>query len=213
MTGPVFMRLGGYQLGTASSGFLPAIDKATKFFTNSRVVSQNGCFANWTDYNKVFSMKCHFKSGFHALALFTMALASVVHADQDERPPGLEQAIRNPSIPMIVDATISKFTKEGYGTIKINKVYKASKVVLPKQVKGYSSGGTNPRIVPLKIITDRGKTRFLFFLKADLLYSTYNNRFEIRQDKEKQLVVDTGAGWKPLKEMVALIPATKPKKK
>ncbi|MDE0866935.1 MAG: hypothetical protein OSA98_24415 [Rubripirellula sp.] len=142
-----------------------------------------------------------------------MALASVVHADQDERPPGLEQAIRNPSIPMIVDATITKFTKEGYGTIKINKVYKASKVVLPKQVKGYSSGGTNPRIVPLKIITDRGKTRFLFFLKADLLYSTYNNRFEIRQDKEKQLVVDTGAGWKPLKEMVALIPATKPKKK
>ncbi|MCP4811095.1 MAG: hypothetical protein GY888_01185, partial [Planctomycetaceae bacterium] len=45
------------------------------------------------------------------------------------------------------------------------------------------------------------------------LYSTYNNRFEIREDKKKQLTVNTGSGWKPLKEMVALIPTTKPKKK
>ena len=153
------------------------------------------------------------------LVLFMLTLVSPLQADQDERPPGLDQAIRNPAIPMIVDATITKFSKEGYAVIKINKVYKApkaavgKKVTLPTQVKGYSSGGANPRIVPIKIITDRGKTRFLFFLDGDLLYSTYNNRFEIRADKKKQLTVNTGSGWKPLQEMVALIPATKPKKK
>ena len=35
--------------------------------------------------------------------------------------------------------------------------------------------------MPIRIITDRGKTRFLFFLDGDLLYSTYDNRFEIRR--------------------------------
>ena len=150
------------------------------------------------------------------LTLFILTLASPLQAGQDERPPGLDQAIRNPAIPMIVDATITRFSKEGYASIKINKVYKAprqpagKKVALPTQVKGYTSG---TRIVPIRIITDRGKTRFLFFLDGDRLYSTYNNRFEIREDKKKQLTVNTGSGWKPLKEMVALIPATKPKKK
>mgnify|MGYP006108742593 CR=1 FL=1 len=164
-------------------------------------------------------MRQQFTLRAQVLTLFMLALVTPLQADQDERPPGLEQAIRNPAIPMIVDATITKFSKEGYAVIKINKVYKApkavagKKVVLPNQVKGYSSGGANPRIVPIKIITDRGKTRFLFFLDGDLLYSTYNNRFEIREDKKKQLTVNTGSDWKPLKEMIALIPVTKPKKK
>ncbi len=159
-----------------------------------------------------------------ALRLLTLVLASIsvltsLQAQQDELPPGLEQAIRNPAIPTIVDATITKFTKEGYAQIKVNKVYKAAKPVagkkspLPTLVKGYSSGDVNARVVPIRIITDRGKTRFLFFLDGDLLYSTYNNRFEIRQDKKKQLTVNTGRGWKPLKEIVALIPSSKPKKK
>jgi hypothetical protein len=156
---------------------------------------------------------------FSVFILFTASLPASLRAQQDELPPGLEQAIRNPAIPTIVDATITKFTKEGYAQIKVNKVYKAAKPVagkkspLPTLVKGYSSGGVNPRTVPIRIITDRGKTRFLFFLDGDLLYSTYNNRFEIRQDKKKQLTVNTGRGWKPLKEVVALIPSSKPKKK
>ena len=154
-----------------------------------------------------------------ASLLMLLAVILPLEADEDELPPGLELAIRNPAIPTIVDATIIKFTKEGHAEIKVNKVYKASraaagkKAVPPAQVRGYSSGGVNPRIVPIRIITDRGKTRFLFFLDGDLLYSTYDNRFEIRQDEKKQLTVDTGRGWKPLKEMVALIPGTTPKKK
>ena len=154
------------------------------------------------------------------ILLFLVTTLTVpLRADEDELPPGLDQAIKNPAIPMIVDATITKFTKEGYAEIKVNKVYKAPKAVagkkraLPTRVKGYSSDGVNPRIVPIRIITDRGKTRFLFFLDGDLLYSTYNNRFEIRQDKKKQLTVNTGRGWKPLKDMVALIPGAKPKEK
>ena len=156
---------------------------------------------------------------FPVFTLLIVSLLTPLRAQQDELPPGLEQAIKNPAVPTIVDATIVKFTKEGYAQIKVNKVYKAGKPAAGKKgapptvVKGYSSGGVNPRIVPIRIITDRGKTRFLFFLDGDLLYSTYNNRFEIRQDKKKQLTVNTGRGWKPLKEMVALIPGTKPKKK
>ena len=156
---------------------------------------------------------------FTVFTLLTVSLLTPLRAQQDELPPGLEQAIRNPAIPTIVDATITKFTKEGYALIKVNKVYKTAKPVagkkgtLPTVIKGYSSGGANSRIVPIRIITDRGKMRFLFFLDGDLLYSTYNNRFEIRQDKKKQMTVNTGRGWKPLKEMVALIPGTKPKKK
>ena len=164
-------------------------------------------------------MKRHSLLPLKTAALLLLTVALPLQADEDELPPGLEQAIKNPAIPTIVDATITKFTKEGYAQIKVNKVYKAAKPVagkkgtLPTLVKGYSSGGANPRIVPIRIITDRGKTRFLFFLDGDLLYSTYNNRFEIRQDKKKQLTVNTGRSWKPLKEMVALIPGAKPKKK
>ncbi len=163
-------------------------------------------------------MKCMPSIRPFAFPLMLLAVTLPLEADEDELPPGLELAIRNPAIPTIVDATIIKFTKEGHAEIKVNKVYKAraatgKKPLTPTQVKGYSSGGVNPRVVPIRIITDRGKTRFLFFLDGDLLYSTYNNRFEIRQDEKKQLTVDTGRGWKPLAEMVGLIPGTTPKKK
>lgn len=153
-----------------------------------------------------------------ASLLLLLAVTLPLEADEDELPPGLELAIRNPAIPTIVDATIIKFTREGHAEIKVNTVYKAprtaaSKKAVPTQLRGYSSGGVHPRIVPIRIITDRGKTRFLFFLDGDLLYSTTDNRFEIRQDEKKQLTVDTGRGWKPLKEMVGLIPGTTPKGK
>ena len=139
----------------------------------------------------------------------------------DELPPGLEQAIRNPGIPMIVDATILKFTKEGYAEIKVNAVYKASldkngaKVAPPAKVRGYASIGKVVRVTPLSVITNRGQTRFLFFLDGDLLYSTYNNRFEIRPKKDGSLEVGTGFNggggpWKPLKEIIKLIPKKTP---
>ena len=129
----------------------------------------------------------------------------------DELPPTLEQAIRNPAIPMIVDVTITRFSEEGAAEIKVNRVYKPTetagqKIEVPQTVRGYAMDGAEHRIVPLSIITDRGKTRFLFFLSGDLLYSTYNNRFEVREDKEKQLLVHNGRTWKPLREIVALIP-------
>ncbi len=146
------------------------------------------------------------------------APAVSLSADEDELPPGLEEAIKDPAIPVIIDATIAKFTKEGYAQIKVNEVYKAPRdpvdgtVVIPSIVKGYLMDAIKRRVVPIRIITDRGKTRFLFFLDGDLLFSTYNNQFEIRPDTENQLVVDTGRGWKPLPDIVKLIPASKTKK-
>ena len=148
-------------------------------------------------------------------SLFASTLVPQVTAD--ELPPGLEQAIRNPGIPMIVDATILKFNKEGHAEIKVNKVYKSprdkkgAKVAPPAKVRGYAAVGKVVRVTPLRIITNRGQTRFLFFLDGDLLYSTYNNRFEIREKKDGSLEVGTGFNggggpWKPLKEIVKLIP-------
>ncbi len=152
-------------------------------------------------------------------SLFASALAPQVTAD--ELPPGLGQAIRNPGIPMIVDATILKFNKEGHAEIKVNAVYKSSrdkkgaKVAPPAKVRGYASIGKVVRVTPIKIITNRGQTRFLFFLDGDLLYSTYNNRFEIRPKKDGSLEVGTGFNggggpWRPLKDMIKLIPKTSP---
>lgn len=136
---------------------------------------------------------------------------------RDELPPGLEQAIRNPAIPMIVDATILKFTKEGHAEIKVNQVYKApvdkngAKVAPPTKVRGYAAVGKVVRVTPLSIITNRGETRFLFFLDGDLLYSTYNNRFQVRETKDGSVEVGTGFNggggpWKPLEDIVKLIP-------
>ena len=47
-------------------------------------------------------------------------------AGGDELPPGLMQAISNPAIPTIVDATILRFNEKGHGEIKVNAVYKHS---------------------------------------------------------------------------------------
>ena len=162
----------------------------------------------------------HPSTSFRSLAtLFAVVLGQQVAAD--ELPPGLEQAIRNPAIPMIVDATILKFNKAGHAEIKVNAVYKSprggkgAKVAPPTKVRGYASIGKVIRITPLSIITNRGQTRFLFFLDGDLLYSTYNNRFEIRANKSGALEVGTGFNggggpWKPLKEIIKLIPKKTP---
>lgn len=148
-----------------------------------------------------------------ALSLIALVLMLAYSADADELPPGLEEVIGNPKIPIIVDATITRFNQAGHAEIRVHSVYKAPKdingaeVKVPTIVRGYASVSKNQvRVVPLRVITDKGKKRFLFFLNGDLLFSTYNNRFEIRSSKDKQLLVHTGRAWKPLKEVVNLIP-------
>jgi hypothetical protein len=135
----------------------------------------------------------------------------------DELPPGLMQAIANPAIPTIVDATILGFNKEGHGEIKVNAVYKhdsaKGKFVSPKSVRGYGYVGSD-RIAPLRVVIGK-EGRFLLFLNGDLLHSTYNNRFPIREGKNGKLEVGVGfngAGdpWKPLKEIIQGIPLRKP---
>ena len=137
-------------------------------------------------------------------------------AGGDELPPGLMQAIANPAIPTIVDATILRFNEEGHGEIKVNAVYKHSsakgKFVPPKSVRGYGYAGTD-RIAPLHVVIGK-KGRFLLFLKGDLLHSTYNNRFPIREDKNGKLEVGIGFNggggpWKPLDEIIRVIPKKK----
>ena len=138
-------------------------------------------------------------------------------AGGDELPPGLMQAISNPAIPTIVDATILRFNEKGHGEIKVNAVYKHSSAkgefVPPKLVRGYGYAGSD-RIAPLRVVIGK-KGRFLLFLNGDLLHSTYNNRFPIREDKNGKLeggIGFNGAGgpWKPLKEIIQGIPLRKP---
>ena len=137
-------------------------------------------------------------------------------AGGDELPPGLMQAIVNPSIPTIVDATILGFNKEGHGEIKVNAVYKhdsaKGEFVPPKLVRGYGYAGSD-RIAPLRVVIGK-KGRFLLFLNGDLLHSTYNNRFPIREGKNGELEVGTGFNgggdpWKPLGEIIRAIPKKK----
>ena len=132
-------------------------------------------------------------------------------AGGDELPPGLMQAIANPAIRTIVDATILGFNKEGHGKIKVNAVYKhdsaKGKFVPPKSVRGYGYVGSD-KIAPLRVVIGR-EGRYLLFLNGDLLHSTYNNRFPIREGKNGKLEIGigfNGAGgpWKPLRK-----PATK----
>jgi hypothetical protein len=138
----------------------------------------------------------------------------------DELPPGLELAISNPAIPVIVDATVLRFNKEGHGEIKVNKVYKAmaakGKFVPPKWVRGYGYVGSD-KIAPFRIVSGGRPGRFLFFLDGDLLYSTYNNRFPLREGKNGTLEVGVGFNggggpWKTLKEIVRRIPLAPTKK-
>ena len=144
---------------------------------------------------------------------FPMKADELPQAAGDELPPGLEVAIKNPAIPMIVDATITSFTREGHARIKVNKVYKAAagkKGGIPATVRGYRMDGANARVVPIRIITDKGKKRFLFFLQGDLLYSTYNNRFEIKEDEVGKLIVHTGRKWQPHANMTRMIAGNDP---
>ena len=138
-------------------------------------------------------------------------------AGGDELPPGLMQAIANPAIPTIVDATIVGFNKEGHGEIKVNAVYKHNltkgKFVPPKSVRGYGYAGSD-KIAPLRVVLSGHKGRFLFFLNGDLLHSTYNNRFPIRENKNGELEVGVGINggggpWKPLGEIIRAIPKKK----
>ena len=134
-------------------------------------------------------------------------------AGGDELPPGLMQAIANPEIPAIVDATILGFNKEGHGEIKVNAVYKhdsaKGKFVPPKSVRGYGYVGSD-KIAPLRVVIGR-QGRYLLFLNGDLLHSTYNNRFPIREGENGKLEIGIGFNggggpWKPLGEIVRAIP-------
>jgi len=134
-------------------------------------------------------------------------------AGGDELPPGLMQAIANPAIGTIVDATILGFNKEGHGKIKVNAVYKhdsaKGKFVPPKSVRGYGYVGSD-KIAPLRVVIGR-EGRYLLFLNGDLLHSTYNNRFPIREGKNGKLEIGIGFNggggpWKPLGEIVRAIP-------
>ena len=170
---------------------------------------------------------------FRRLPWIILATAFARHAFSDERPPGpgsktggdelppgLMQAIANPAVPTIVDATILGFNKEGHGKIKVNAVYKheaaKGKFVPPQLVRGYGYAGTD-RIAPLRVVIGR-EGRYLLFLKGDLLHSTYNNRFPIREGKNGELEIGVGFNggggpWKPLKEIIEKIPLRKSAKK
>ena len=166
---------------------------------------------------------------FRRLPWIILATAFACHAFSDERaprpgaktggdelPPGLMQAIANPAVPTIVDATILGFNKEGYGKIKVNAVYKheaaKGKFVPPPLVRGHGYAGTD-RIAPLRTVIGR-EGRYLLFLKGDLLHSTYNNRFPIREGKNGELEIGVGFNggggpWKPLKKIIEEIPLRK----
>lgn len=139
----------------------------------------------------------------------------------DELPPGLEQAILNPKAPAIVDATILRFNEKGHGEIKVHAVYKPdpkgaeNSFVPPKWIRGYGYVGSD-RIAPLRVVIGGRTGRYLLFLDGDLLHSTYNNRFPIRVGGKGALEVGVafnggGAPWKPLKKIVAMLPAASKK--
>ncbi len=147
---------------------------------------------------------------FILLTAFSVQMAATQNTSGDELPPSLEMEIGDPRIPVIVDATIQKFNAAGHAQIKVNTVYKpmpGGGVEVPSIVRGYvaSKAGGVEKIATMKLLTNRGTTRFLLFLDGDLLFSTYNNRFEIRKEND-QLVVNTGRAWRPLKDIVGLIP-------
>ena len=71
-------------------------------------------------------------------------------------PAGLGQALRNPKVPAIVDATVLKFNKAGHGEIKLNTLYKlgagirnserseeAVVATVPKWIRGYKYAGSD----------------------------------------------------------------------
>jgi hypothetical protein len=63
----------------------------------------------------------------YQLSIFisSLIIGFVPHVYGDEPvPAGLGQALRNPKVPAIVDATVLKFNKAGHGEIKLNTLYK-----------------------------------------------------------------------------------------
>ena len=158
------------------------------------------------------------------LVAVLLILSSLTQCKGDDPlPAALNEAIRNPLIPVIVDATVLKYDKLGYGEIKINTIFnigpdgkqqngdiKKLAVTVPKIIRGYSIDGKS-KIAPLKVVLGGSAGRFLLFLDGDLLYSTYNNYFPIRHTKEGKFEVGTGfngsgAPWEPLWEMLCALP-------
>jgi len=156
-------------------------------------------------------------AGTTSLAILIL-MAGLGHAFADDAmPAGLNSAIKNPAIPSILDVTILKYNHAGHGVITVNKVYKAGPATSgknwqpPEIVRGYGYEGSD-KIAPLKVITGGRTKRFLVFLDKDLLYSTYNNRFPIRETNKGALEVGTGfngggAPWIPLSDIAKRIPA------
>ena len=113
-------------------------------------------------------------------------------------------------------ATILGFNKDCHGEIKVNAVYKhdsaKGKFVPPKLIRGYGYAGID-KISPLRVVIGK-KGRYLLFLNGDLLHSTYNNRFPIRECKKGKLEIGIGFNggggpWKPLGEIIQTIPRKK----
>ena len=147
-----------------------------------------------------------------------LLMLALNHAFADDpQPAGLSAAIGNPDIPSILDVTILSYTEAGHGEITVNKVYKAGPPTSdeiwspPKYIRGYGYNGSD-KIAPLKAITNPQTKRFLVFLDKDLLYSTYNNRFPIREDARGTLEVGTGFNgsggpWVAMSDVAKRIPA------
>lgn len=146
--------------------------------------------------------------------LIMACVANHAFAD-DPLPAGLDKAIENPNIPSILDVTILKYNKEGHGEIKVNAIHKTGasvggkKWLPPRVIRGYGYVGSD-KIATLKIVAGGQTKRFLVFLDGDLLYSTYNNRFPIREGEKRVLEVGIGFNggggpWLPLDDIVKRI--------
>lgn len=145
-----------------------------------------------------------------ALKLHIFIYLIVQSMADDPIPGGLESVIHNPNIPIIIDATVMEYNQNGHGKIQINKIIKRGnnnpKSGIPKWIRGYGYEGSE-KIAPLKIVLGGKTGRYLFFLKGDQLFSTYNNRFPIRKNEKGTIEVGygfngSGAPWKPLKEAI-----------
>ena len=155
-----------------------------------------------------------YASGAFAMVLFTLATATA----DEPIPEGLPAAIKNPAIPSILDVTILRYNDEGHGVIAINKIYREGKSTRgdgwspPKSIRGYGYAGLD-KIAPLKIVANGKTTRFLVLLDGDLLYSTYNNRFPIRESDQGTLEVGvgfngSGGPWQLLSDIAKEIPGS-----
>ena len=158
-----------------------------------------------------------------------LLLATINRLNADENNPArtepgqkyLQECIRNPAIPMIVDATVTGFNKLGHGKLMVHAIYRAASVdpkgqiissrvkpgsiTPPEWIRGYEflavNSFVNPftgkarkpskAIMPLKVLLQGQPGRYLFFLDGELLYRSDDNRFPIRQAKNGRLEVGT----------------------